>query len=358
MQHSMAKVGRIEGTKPQGLSLRNESMNAKRIFFALPIAVLAVGSVAMLSSSKFDAFKSGLSKAEGVEATVQVNIQGGGASTYSLMLKKPNMLRLETESELVIADGKEVTTFMKAKNQYYTAPQTEQSLTEILNPMELQVWAPFFNKDAFKGVARVEDAGSRRIKGENHSVVNVEADPKGDTKMSFFISDDTKMPSRVAITAKGLTETTEMILATSELSMTAVGSDMFAFAAPAGAKKVDLAAMSAGKWYYDLSEAMDVAKAGNKLIMVDFMADWCGPCKMMDAQVFKTDDFKKATANMVLVKIDVDRQQAVAQRYGVEAMPTVKFLSPSGEIVHEFVGYGGFGQVMGEVEKAKSKFSN
>lgn len=333
-------------------------MNAKRMLLALPIAAIAVGSVAMMSSSKFDAFKSGLLKADGVEATVQVTVQNGGSSTYSLMLKKPNMLRLETDDQLVIADGKEVTTLMKSKNQYFTVPQTEQSLGEILSPMELQIWSPFFSETAFKGVARVEDGGSRKIKGEEHSVVNVEADAKGDTKMAFFISDKTKMPNRVSISAKSLTSTTDMVLSTSELSLTAVGSEMFAFSAPEGSKKVDLSAMSAGKWYYNLNEALDVAKAGNKLVMIDFMADWCGPCKMMEAQVFKTDEFKKATANMVLLKIDVDRQQADAQRYGIEAMPTVKFVNPNGEVVHEFVGYGGFGQVMGEIEKAKSKFGN
>jgi len=56
-------------------------------------------------------------------------------------------------------------------------------------------------------------------------------------------------------------------------------------------------------------------------VVVDFYADWCGPCKMM-APVF--DEFARDTRGRVLVaKLDTDRNQATAQRYGVRGIPTL-----------------------------------
>ena len=191
-----------------------------------------------------------------------------------------------------------------------------------------------------------------------NDVIHIEADAKGDTKFDFYLSQKSKMPSRLSITSKTLTGEEQLMLALNGVDLSANSNELFAFTAPAGAEKVDLSVLNLGKWMWDYKEALDIASAGNKLIMVDFMADWCGPCKMMEAQVFNTDEFKKATKDMVLLKVDVDVSTDIAARYGIEAMPTVKFINGKGEVVHQFVGYGGFGQVMGEVESAKSKFNN
>lgn len=332
-------------------------MKTNRFLIAGCVLAASVAAWAFMSAASFDSFKSTLNKAEAISATVQVNVQGGAPSSYSISMAKPNKLRLETASQLVVADGTSVTTYLKGKNQYWSVDQTAMSLAEAMSGMEYQMWSPFFSDKAFAKVARVENKGDKRIKGEDHKVVHVEADAKGDTKMDFYLNSKSNLPTRLSIDSKTLTGTSQMILSLEDAKMTAAA-DLFAFNAPEGAEKVDLSVMNLGKWLYDHDEALKIASAGNKLIMVDFMADWCGPCKMMEAQVFSTDEFKKATSDMVLLKIDVDRSQALAQRYGIEAMPTVKFINGKGEIIHEFVGYGGFGQVMGEVEKAKSKFSN
>jgi len=52
---------------------------------------------------------------------------------------------------------------------------------------------------------------------------------------------------------------------------------------------------------------------------------------------------------------DVDVQTDVRDKYGITAMPTVKFIKGDGSLVHEFVGYGGPDQVFGEIEKARGK---
>ncbi|SPC63248.1 related to TRX2 - thioredoxin II [Ustilago sp. UG-2017b] len=67
----------------------------------------------------------------------------------------------------------------------------------------------------------------------------------------------------------------------------------------------------------------ELTAARSKLVVVDFHAVWCGPCKAI-APIFQR--LASQYTNTVFLKVDVDRVQPVAQRYGVRAMPTFLFL--------------------------------
>jgi thioredoxin 1 len=83
-------------------------------------------------------------------------------------------------------------------------------------------------------------------------------------------------------------------------------------------------------------------------VLVDFYADWCGPCKMMAPVV---DAIAVEYAGRVTVgKLDVDSAQAIAMRYGIMGIPTLGFFN-DGKLVDRLVGYPGPGGVRAFVEK-------
>ena len=75
--------------------------------------------------------------------------------------------------------------------------------------------------------------------------------------------------------------------------------------------------------------------ASDKLVLVDFFAVWCEPCKVLGPILEKVAlHFKE---EVVLIKADVDRFPVAAQKYGVEKIPTI-VLFKGGKPINGFVG--------------------
>ena len=83
-------------------------------------------------------------------------------------------------------------------------------------------------------------------------------------------------------------------------------------------------------------------------VLVDFYADWCGPCKMMAPVVdqIATDYDGRVSVG----KLDVDEAQSIAIRYGIMGVPTLGYFR-GGELVDRLVGYPGPNGVKAFVEK-------
>ncbi|MBW2982291.1 thioredoxin [Candidatus Woesearchaeota archaeon] len=70
-------------------------------------------------------------------------------------------------------------------------------------------------------------------------------------------------------------------------------------------------------------------------VVVDFYADWCGPCQMLAPIMEKLEEEYKE--KVVFVKINTDNNPAASQKYGITGIPAVK-LFKDGEVADEFVG--------------------
>jgi thioredoxin 1 len=73
--------------------------------------------------------------------------------------------------------------------------------------------------------------------------------------------------------------------------------------------------------------------ADHDVVLVDFHADWCGPCQMMEPAV----EAVAAESDAAVVKVDVDVHQALAAEYGVQGIPTLLVFA-GGELVDRMVG--------------------
>ena len=89
--------------------------------------------------------------------------------------------------------------------------------------------------------------------------------------------------------------------------------------------------------YVDTTEdfAKTLTDAGDKLVVVDFTATWCGPCKMISPVYDELS--AEYDGKAVLIKVDVDEAADIAQDCGISAMPTFQFYKHS-ERVSEFAG--------------------
>lgn len=84
---------------------------------------------------------------------------------------------------------------------------------------------------------------------------------------------------------------------------------------------------------FDVNNLNDLVKNG--VVLIDFYADWCGPCKMLSPEL---ETIANENKNITIYKINVDNNPDIARKYGVMSIPTL-VLYKDGNLEKKTMGF-------------------
>ncbi len=85
-------------------------------------------------------------------------------------------------------------------------------------------------------------------------------------------------------------------------------------------------------------------------VLVDFWAEWCGPCKMMGPILEEIANKFDGKIDVVKINIDEEDNEVLSEKYGIMSIPNMKIFK-NGNIVQEFVGVHSIDEISSEIEK-------
>ena len=92
---------------------------------------------------------------------------------------------------------------------------------------------------------------------------------------------------------------------------------------------------------------LENVKNSGKIILLDFYADWCGPCRMLSPVV---DEFAEENPDFVVGKINVDKEPELSEEFGVSSIPMLVVMK-DGKILNKSVGAKSKQQILEMIEK-------
>ena len=92
-------------------------------------------------------------------------------------------------------------------------------------------------------------------------------------------------------------------------------------------------------WLRNLQDAEARAAVERVPVMIDFYADWCGWCKVLDRRTYTDPSVEQLAARVISVKVNTDLNPALARLYNVGGLPTIVFLDRKAEEITRIVGY-------------------
>ena len=122
--------------------------------------------------------------------------------------------------------------------------------------------------------------------------------------------------------------------------------------------KANRAMPTAVVWEENFEAAMQRARTEGKPILIDFYADWCGPCKDMDARTYPDSNVIEQSQNWVTVKVNGEKRPDVMQSYGITGYPTLLFAEGNGKPVASTTGYLDAPQLVSTMQDAYTKWQS
>ncbi len=107
-------------------------------------------------------------------------------------------------------------------------------------------------------------------------------------------------------------------------------------------------------WLSSIDEGMEIAKKENKIVVLDFYADWCTVCKELDRKTFSKIEVVEVFKDFVPVRINVSKgEDDLLREFNVLGIPTVIFLDGAGKELGRFSGFKTAEDLLKEVKNLK-----
>ncbi|MEX2287910.1 MAG: thioredoxin family protein [Planctomycetaceae bacterium] len=111
-------------------------------------------------------------------------------------------------------------------------------------------------------------------------------------------------------------------------------------------------------WRTDFAAAQKEAQRLGRPMLVHFFAEWCGPCKQMDAEVLNSVELARQLENrFIAVKINSDHNLDLVERFDVQTLPTDLFIEPDGRIIVRSDSYHGRQEYLAQVARAEARWT-
>ena len=94
------------------------------------------------------------------------------------------------------------------------------------------------------------------------------------------------------------------------------------------------------------AENFDQVKNSEKSVLLDFYADWCGPCRMVAPII---EEIARENEQVLVAKVNVDEEPALAQQFGIVSIPTL-IVMKGGEVVQQVAGARPKAQILSVLE--------
>lgn len=91
-----------------------------------------------------------------------------------------------------------------------------------------------------------------------------------------------------------------------------------------------------------LQDLLEKAKKEKKLVFIDAYASWCGPCKLMEKNIFPLKPVGELyNKNFISARFDMEKGEGrdIASKYSVRSYPTYLFLNSNGDLIMKNMGY-------------------
>jgi len=289
--------------------------------------------------------------ADGLSTRVISVSVGGGRAQTSVDLAKPNLFRIDSPTTLMVSDGANIFTYFKGQNVYTKEAVTNDNVVKALDGDGYLALRPFFAPNSLAGLTSIKTGSEVNRKG---TILTPVSGNVGGKRLTLYVAAD-GIARQAELSSTGDAKAESTIFDYTDLKIGRPDASKFVFKAPDGSKQVDPSEFTAAKWYYSLDEAKADAQRNNRPILVDMYTDWCHWCKVLDAEVFPTAEFKNKAKSFTLCKINPEKDANKDYGFGVDGFPTTLFLNKNGQEIHRLVGYKPLAGYLGEMDTALSK---